>query len=137
MRKWLLVLMIALLPLRAWVGEAMAGEMMSRHAAMATAVQAQPSAAVLAAPLVPSAHDCAGHGQATPPAAEAAADTLPTLALDGDCPTCASCQACSAVALAFAEAAPGATPFGSALPATREQRFASAEPVPAVKPPIS
>lgn len=137
MRKWLLVLMIALLPLRAWVGEAMAGEMMSRHAALAAGVQAQQSAALPAAQLAPSAHDCMGHGQAAPPSVEAPVDTTAAIPLDGDCPTCASCQACSAVALAFAEAAPGATPFGSALPATRELRFASAEPVPAVKPPIS
>lgn len=130
MRTWFVVVMIALLPLRAWVGEAMAGEMTSRHVAVAAATPAVQAA-------TPGAHDCMGHGQATPLSTEAPVDTTAALTLDGDCPTCASCQACSAVALAFAEATPGATPFGSALPATRELRFASAEPMPAVKPPIS
>jgi hypothetical protein len=132
MRTWLLVLMIALLPLRALVGEAMAGEMMSRHAAvvMAGAAAVQPAQA---------AHDCMGHGSVALPAAEAPSENAAGAGatMGADCPTCASCQACSAVALAFAGPAGGVTPFGAAPPAATDLRFASAEPVPAVKPPIS
>lgn len=110
--------MLLLMPLRGWVGDAMAVEMMGRHA------PATPVAAVAQA----ADHDCAGHGQAAEPGVLPAAS---------DCPTCASCQVCSSVAVIFVPAA-AVAPLPTAAVLWRvDTRFASAEPVPAFKPPIS
>lgn len=123
MRRWLLLLMIALLPLRGWVGEALAGEMLQRHAPPAVAVA--PTHQQHAA-----AHeDCAGHehAQAQAPASQD----------HGDCPTCADCQACSAAVLVGLAGAPVAQRFTQPLPAAREPSHREAAPQSPFKPPIS
>jgi hypothetical protein len=119
MHRWLLVLMIALLPLRGWVGEAMAGQMLAQqlHTANSSVMQADAMA------------DCPGH----PAAAQAPSDK----AADPTCTSCAHCQACSTVALQPAPARALPAPTTYALPATGAAHFASALPVPALKPPIS
>jgi hypothetical protein len=119
MHRWLLVVMIALLPLRAWVGDAMAGEMLQQRVAVAAqqAVEA------------PS-HDCMGHGQAAPAPHDEAAG-------NADCPTCASCQVCSAVALVVMPVSPAANVHSQVPPPSRERSHPSAERAPAFKPPIS
>jgi hypothetical protein len=120
MHRWLLLLMIALLPLRSWVGDAMAGDMMVQHLA-ATAQTAQ------------AAHDCPGHAAAsdaqTPPAHETA--------LPADCANCASCQVCSSVALALPVHRLPALPFLQPRPTGPAAVHASAERIQAFKPPIS
>lgn len=125
MSRWFVVLMIALLPLRGWVGEAMAGQMIAQQlAAVAQATTPADDAAT-------GAHtDC--HGQVTadaPPAAEASSSM--------DCGSCTSCQVCHSVAMA-APALTAAAPLQPhpALPAYGRQ-FASAERSPGFKPPIS
>jgi hypothetical protein len=150
MRRWLFVLLVVLLPLRGWVGGAMAGEMLARHvaaaqaasqpASQATHAQAPAAAAHAAhhaAAAVPP-HDCAGHGHAHPPAhertaAKAHAPQLP----DPGCVTCASCQACSSVALGVALPALPLVAFGHATPRAVPPLFASAEPRLGDKPPRS
>lgn len=119
MRRWLLLLLIALLPLRGWVGEAMAGEMAQR--------QVQAAAAVQATERTQHAHDdCAGHDD------DAAASHH-----HGDCPTCAGCQACSAAALVSFVATPAIQRLPQALPTAPEPSSRDAGPQTVLKPPIS
>ena len=102
MRHIIVALMIALLPLRAWVGDAMATEMASgapAHTQIATEKVA--SSAHSARALVAFDHkssvqtpaeaaaDCAGHGTHAPATDVAAAH----------CESCSACQACHIVAL--------------------------------------
>jgi len=124
MRRWLVLLLVLMLPLRAWLGEAMAGEMLHLPAAVA---------AVHATEAGPHAHgphaDCAEHAHAS----AAPSDAHP--AFDGDCRTCASCQACSAVALAAPLPVRTATSFSHPRPLAVPLAFSSAEPHLAYKPP--
>lgn len=139
MRHLLLILMIALLPLRGWTGDAMAtgmaaGQMaqilqgqiatesvaVHAHAASEEAHFDQDVAVQQASPM---AADCAGHG-----------------ADNGDashCDTCSACQACHAVALA--QSAPKAlcTFQAFSLPRSAADQFASADAALRQKPPIS
>jgi hypothetical protein len=120
MRRWLLLLIVALLPLRAWVGEAMAAEMLARHQVPAAAATHHADAA-----------ECAGHhGEAAPAAQQ-------YQGADGHEAICAACQACSTIALAFSQPPLPAAPYGAAPRVPQAVPFASAEPAPADKPPIS
>lgn len=110
-------LLVAVLVLRGWVGEAMAGEM------LAAQLQAAASASVPAGPV--HGPDCAG-------AMDQHADAESTMS----CGSCLHCQDCSlnalpAVSLAASGVAPH-TPFAGPAPA-----FASAEPARGLKPPIA
>jgi hypothetical protein len=120
MRRWLLIVMIVLLPLRGWIGEAMAGEMLQQHAPAATAAQ-------LPAPT--HGHDCDEHrdGMVQPQDAQPQAG--------GDCPTCASCQVCSAVALWPPIVAVSLARLELAPPVGGEPAWTPAEPVLPFKPP--
>ena len=132
MRRWFVLLLIALLPLRGWVGEAMAGEMLGQHVAAAASAQAQQAQA--ASPQAQAAsHDCMGHQAAASLGGE---EEAPQSA-SGDCPTCASCQVCSSVVLATQAAPLPPAAFGNTLVPRMGTPFASAEPAPAFKPPIS
>lgn len=137
MVRWFLVLLIALLPLRGWVGEAMAGQMLQQQ--LAELSHSAPA---------PSAHrtpafthdDCLGHGEAAERAAQAqaAAAERPDPAFHAGCLTCAACQVCSAVALlALPAAATGSAELPQAVPQSRAWTVASAEPAGVFKPPIS
>ena len=142
MRTLLLALMIVLLPIRGWLGDAMAFEM-ARHSlpAAAAAVSVASSAS-----MATEAHCHEGM----------AADDDGALTMDMNmadhtgghdhsdngaghqgCGTCTACQVCHTVAL-------GGTPLidivhgaPQAPPAAHAARFASAEPAPGLKPPIS
>lgn len=139
MRRLLLILMIALLPLRGWAGDAMAtgmaagqmAQMQQTHVATEN-IAAHAHAASekahfdydIAAPHTgPMAADCAGHG-----------------ADDGDashCDTCSACQACHAVALAHSGHKVPSTFQAFALPHSAADQFASADAALRQKPPIS
>lgn len=127
MHRWLLLLLIALLPLRGWVAQSMAGDMLQQRAAM-VAEAAQPAPATA----TPD-HDCMGHDA---PAPQQAPEHDVSHGQD-DCPTCASCQACSSVALSPAPPALPALRFTQPRPQTVARVHASAEPATALKPPIS
>lgn len=146
MRALFFVLMIALLLLRGWTGDAMANDMalaslqhphqpqQSTTKTIAThahGISAEDhfyhESAMPAAPdAAQAAHDCAGH------AADGAAP-----AADGHCQSCDACQACHSIALT--PSAVGANPvFGSRTrPHAQAARFASAEAALGHKPPIS
>ncbi|MES2975365.1 MAG: hypothetical protein V4757_17245 [Pseudomonadota bacterium] len=146
MRHWLLILMIALLPLRGWAAATMAGQMPTAHAAAAmqaeTAHAGAPShqgaGTHKAAALMP---DCPEHAAASAEPATAAApadaaDTDTTQA-SGDCHSCTSCQICHTVAATVNAALPALTFSPHALPAEGGASFASAQPAQGLKPPIS
>jgi hypothetical protein len=118
MRHWLLVFMVLMLPLRGLVGDAMAGQMLQQHTAAAAAVPG---------------HDCAEH-HAQAQAAEAPATAVDAQA-PADCPTCASCQACSSVALSPTVHTPGPLRASQPPPDTVQRAYPSAEPALAFKPP--
>jgi hypothetical protein len=126
MRHLLFALLIALLPLRGWVGDAMATQMAAgqlEHQQMQT---------------VDSAH--AGHHAENAihlqDCAEQADDGS-THASGGHCETCAACQACHTVALSLAGS--GLMPVLSThdLPRPAAELFASADAALRKKPPIS
>jgi len=130
MRRWLLLVLVVLLPLRVAAGDAMAGQML----------QQLPASAAAAAPASAHAgmqhaaqHDCDKHGQAAAAAPASAASISDPIA--GDCATCALCQACSIVALSpSVPLLPGAE-LSQPPPAVAASALASAEQLHAFKPP--
>lgn len=123
MRRWLLLLMILLLPLRGWVGDALAGEMLRQH----VAAEARQDPGGHHEVRVAHGHDCDEHGTA----AQAQAQPVQL----GDCATCASCQVCSAVAL-WPLAPPAVlASLSQPQPHGGEPACTSAEPAHAFKPP--
>jgi hypothetical protein len=146
MRTLLLALMIALLPIRGWLGDAMAVEMVrhSMPAAAATAVS-MASAATEA-----HCHDAMGEmGAMSVMSAMDAGDTaaMDMSGHDGNhdaggadhqgCGTCTACQVCHTVALGGMPLVDTVHGAPQAQPAARTARFASAEPAQGLKPPIS
>jgi hypothetical protein len=143
MRRWLLILMVLLLPLRAWVGEAMAAQMVQQQTAAGTPAtdrHAHADAHESAAAMVHghehaegAVHEC-DHG----PAHEAAAgDAEQPTTGHGDCPTCASCQICSTVALSAAAWPHGPDRFSHPRPQAVQPSYSSVAPTLAFKPPRS
>lgn len=134
MRRLVIVLMIALLPLRGLVGDAMAMEMAAAtleqpaQAIEAGAVYTHGSKATADFDTENAAHaDCPGHADSPTETAQASSD----------CGTCAACQICHAVALApsFPHLAPA--PLSAERPPTAGPDFASADRAQGIKPPIS
>lgn len=132
MRHLLLALMIVLLPLRGWAGDAMATGM--------TAAPTQPLQ-IATEFIAAHAHESASHApaQAMHDCAEQADGQLAQTgnAHDGHCSTCESCQACHTLALS--PVAPGLnTAFNaSAQPRAMAMQFTSAPAALDQKPPIS
>jgi hypothetical protein len=119
MRRWLLLILVLLLPLRGLVGEAMAGEMLAQAMQQAHAPQHEHA----------TAHDCEHHDAQHTHEAQASAGT------HGDCPTCAACQVCSSAAVIPSAAAPSSNRLSQAPPPAVLLAFHSAEPTHAFKPP--
>ncbi|UUZ63211.1 hypothetical protein LP417_26705 [Polaromonas sp. P1-6] len=141
MRHLLLVLMIALLPLRGWVGDAMAtsmtaGQLQQQVATKIIATHAHQSAA----------QDHFNHETAAPEAVHAVA-AVPDCTVDASddtshaagthCESCAACQACHTVALSPTAADVNAVFNLRTLPRAAVAQFASAEAALGQKPPIS
>ena len=142
MRRWILVLMIALLPVRGWVGDAMASAMVSDRlvATNSIAAHADPmrsAASSDAQDVAPDHADC--HGKAAM-AASSEAPAQPTAATtqDGDaCGSCTACQVCHTVAMAVPVVTVTPVLPHHATPPAMGQQFASAVPARGFKPPIS
>lgn len=128
MRVLLFALMIALLPLRVWVGDAMAMEQLASALgnmhATASAPQEQRHEAQ-------PCHEHAGEAHADP----AGADDSSLAA--GDCASCTVCQICHSVALTSALPWVAAAALPTTAPHTHAILHASAERAPGFKPPIS
>lgn len=139
-RHLLLALLIALMPLRGWAGDAMATRMVA-----AAVVQQSPVAQaggthadtpgapahdhVLADPagVQTVAPDCAGHGTAP---ASSSSDT-------SHCQSCVVCQACYSVALLLPVDAGDLSRIATVVPQSAAPSFNSAERALRLKPPIS
>ena len=124
MRHLLLALLIALLPIRGWVGDAMALAMLAPPAhsmgpaAMADAAPCPDHAAPASAAL---------HGEATPDM-QAGADTDHSHS---------SCDVCNGPAMALPTPAVPALAMAHGVLAPPAERFASTEPHRGINPPIS
>lgn len=140
MRQLILALMIILLPLRGWMGDAMAMDaaMETQVAVHSLADGGQPAlgpvqSAASSGPvsLAGGPGHCPDHASATGGDAEADSEAAP----QGQ--ACTVCQVCHTVAMSA-----DATPLAALLlpvlaPETSFHRFTSALPVPGLKPPIS
>lgn len=128
MRLLVLALMIALLPLRSWAGDLMAMDMAAQSLAAAQAPAAP------AAP--PHWHPAHADGQDLHHAVAPDPDHA-----DGhvgaDCGSCAGCDICHSVALTTVLPQALAPALPALAPQSRQPRYASAEPAPGFKPPIS
>jgi len=123
MRILLLAVMITLLPLRGWVGDAMAMEL-GAHAMAAAQAEAVHAAA----------DDCHEHGQAQANAPTAAEHSE---AHGQDCGNCSACQICHSVALASALPTFSTAALPAVPPVGTSRQLTSAERAPGFKPPIS
>ncbi len=140
MRHFLLALLIALMPLRGWAGDAMATQMAAVAAVQQSPVAqyggahadtpgapghdhavSDPASAQTAAP------DCAGHS-----ATQSASSSD-----SSHCQSCVVCQACYSVALLLPSLAGTATPIAKVAPQSAAPSFTSAERALRLKPPIS
>jgi len=153
MRHLVLVLMLVLLPLRGWLGEAMATEMAMASAAAATPAAHGPCAGHAAArtsllQTAPqtAAPDPAAHGltHASHPADHGATasgtpgcnDSPHDAGAHGDSASCLGCQACHSLALTTDFHAPPAARLPADRPGARPPAFSSAVPARGLKPPI-
>lgn len=125
MRHLLLALLIAVLPVRGWVGHAMAVDMASQHAVLAQAVAA---GALTAMP-----EDCPMHAQMADTAAEPAQASPAGMLCQG----CDTCQLCLAMASFTGSAVQADSWLPHAAPAEGGSRFNSADQPSGIKPPIS
>ncbi|MGH6625431.1 MAG: hypothetical protein ACRECD_02620 [Burkholderiaceae bacterium] len=136
MRRILLVLIIALLPLRAWVGDVMAMEMtalplgaMQTIAAGDAQTRAKPGFEQEAT--AGSSHDCPGHSASADDPAAGSQD----VSIDTHCGSCTSCQACHSTAFVNPPALSPAIHSPHVLPIPGSVHFASADPLAGLKPP--
>lgn len=130
MRRWLLVFLVLLLPLRGWVGEAMAGQMPQERMAH---VQVAKGGVHAHGSEAAEHHHQDGHGPSH--ACPGVAGPGDTGATHGDCGTCASCQVCSSVALSSTVPVIAPTRFSQPRPETPQRAYTSAESLLAFKPP--
>ena len=139
MRRLLLALMIVMLPLRGWIGDAMAMEVTQPGLIASSSIASMHHstldsshfyAKTVANPVRGVGSHCEdlGAGEAAAAGADGAAQA------HGNC---GACSVCHAVALQLWTVVPAGIPSVSPPPATMAESFASAEPRPARKPPIS
>lgn len=136
--------MIALLPLRGWVGDAMAGQLLQQqlHAikSEATHIDSTGARGQFDAKNQPAhGSDCEGHAGVSLHGAGAKGGMEGMAGGDlsaSDCATCPSCQVCHGVAIVSPMAAVALSPHPQAVPSRQGEQFASAEAVQGFKPPI-
>jgi hypothetical protein len=152
-RHLIFALMIALLPLRGWIGDAMATQMAvhSLHQAQIESVSAQPPHQAGATEIIAAG---AGNTWAAAPFDHHAASAQSAMSADclehggasadpagndsgGACPDCAFCQACHTVALTSAQPSLSSSAQPGTLSQPAAAQFASADAAPGQKPPIS
>ena len=138
MRLLLLALMIALLPLRSWVGDVMATEMVLQHSYAAKSIVNDAYSAgakdhfnVNSEALHTNCHDLAAAVAGTN-GPESQAD-----AQHGHCSTCSACQICHTVAVTAMASAVAEFSLPHVLRPADSVRFASTVSTPYLKPPIS
>ncbi len=141
MRTLLIILMMALAPLRGWAGDVMAISMATAPALAGAHAGAGPSPVATNGfardDAAVSGHaGCLGHG-----AIEVAVAPHPGASQDDvastHCPTCSVCQVCSSPGLAIAVNLADVVRVAHAVPLSSGTRFTSAERAGGFKPPIS
>lgn len=143
MRTLLLALMIALLPIRGWLGDAMAVEMAKHSLPEAVSVagaatEAHCHEAMEAGDHSGMAMQMSAGTDMPDPLAHATHDTHDDAGADHQgCGTCTACQVCHTVALGGMPRVDTVHGAPQAPPAAHASRFASAEPAQGLKPPIS
>ncbi len=155
MRVLLLALMIVLLPLRGWMGDAMAMNAATGaqaaiqsiaendHSALGTAhFYAQSTGFALAGTLA----ECPDHAPTAEAASGPALSGAPLISAHPDCTACDgsahdtacnACQACHTVAMRTDASSLSEFHLPALAPATSFHSFTSALPAPGLKPPIS
>lgn len=141
MRHLLLALMIVLLPLRGWVGDAMAMQLLpgttqapqhTLHSmAHSSATMTAHGAEAHAHPAARAQGNCPDHATMTQAPAEQSQQ-----ADSGDCSTCVACQICHSVALTPVTLHLGASLLPASPPAASSHAYFSAERALGFKPPI-
>ena len=133
MRYLLIALMIVLLPLRGWAGNAMAVDMAVQQVLVAQSSAAN-TVAMAAESVMPA--DCPMHTQAV---VDKALDgkTDPAGAAKGHCHSCDTCQLCLTMASWTNIAWPADTVTRPAAPLLVGNDFRSADTAASFKPPIS
>lgn len=128
MRMFLLALMIALLPLRGWLGDVMAIEQVgqARTAAHTSDLHSDCHEAQLHHGQLDATHEGLATGSEQGPVQAAS-----------DCTGCTACQICHSVALAGWPEVSSAALLPTAVAQTPARLHASAERAPGFKPPIS
>ena len=126
MRHFIVIVMIALLPLRSWAGDLMALSM-TTHGLQGASIELVTTTPQSSDEI----QDCAGH----PSSQSNATDT--EAADNGHCKTCVSCQICHSVALVAIAPVSLDAPELHNLMAASAFPFASASLADTVKPPIS
>ena len=132
MRRWLFVFLIMLLPLRGWVGDAMAIQMAlpGQHDPASGAMQyadRDAKHAVISLDASAAVGDCGGHTGV--PDAGDASDSV-------HCEACAMCQTCHTVAVLQLPDLLAVAPASPVSPSAPMQVFASADRTLLLKPPI-
>ncbi len=133
MRRLFFILMIALLPLRGWAGEAMATQM-AIHAAQNNAKNLIVNNSINTLSTAISSFktpDCEIHASAPAEKANAATDVT-----EDSSHTCTHCQACHAVGITNLALNRASYSAVNALPEVQIKRFASADLALRQKPPI-
>ena len=140
MRHLVLALMIALLPLRGWAGDAMATQMASTAIAIETGAPRAHEIAAKAS--FEHKNESVEASKAVPDCHEHLADSLAgqdqseTAANSDHCGTCQACQACHTVALSPSALKVSASFTPPQLRPTRNAAFTSAAAALGQKPPI-
>jgi len=128
MRILFLALMIALLPLRGWVGDVMAMERLGQT----------PMATPAAAAIHDECHEAQAHqGQDAAHEDVGRPDGHGSAHAQADCSGCTVCQICHSVVLVSTPVPASSPVLSAALPPSDVRLYASAEPAPGFKPPIS
>ncbi len=125
MRHLVVALMIVLLPLRGWAGDAMATQMATHGASPAVSIEA----GATRTHDMGAASDCAGHQ------ASKQVDSPDTKSANGE--TCQACQACHTLALSSSTATDSVLFEAPSPPLVTAAQFTSADTALGQKPPIS
>jgi hypothetical protein len=145
MRRFLLILMLALLPLRGWMGDVMAMEMAQQAVSpasiatysIANSHHSTPGIDRFDTPDVQPAHGvhpCPDHAAA--PSGDGSHEDLQA-STSTECNTCTTCQVCHSVAVAMAAPVPAALAKAATAPLTPAPAFTSVVAARGFKPPIS
>lgn len=134
MRIFVLLLAIVLLPLRGWMGDAMAMQSMPPPPASPQHAMAHGGHEAPAATTLPPCHGAAMDAAAKPDHDMSGDDNAHDMSSHTNC---TACQVCHSVALAAPELPPGVQQAPHAVPRANAAGYASAEPQPLRKPPIS